>query len=257
MKKNRTKNHQLTLFPQAVLQVCAITKLKHAYSKYRRYLQRMDLWDTGASLCFITNAKARAGNLKGIKAQLSIIKVGGESETVDTFKYKLPLIDKQGKAIVFDVYGIDKITSPIPSIDTQGISKLFKDVHKEDLIRPTGEVDTLIGYEYADFHPLKEQSSGRLLLLRNQFGRCIGGTHPVLKGTNEKSLIGTTYAHHVKMVRIEDFYNMENLGIQCKPRCDGCKCGRCSLGSNAYTIKEEKELALIEKNLSHDVKEKF
>ena len=44
------------------------------------------LWDTGASLCFITNAKARAENLKGIKTQLSIIKVGGESENVNTFK---------------------------------------------------------------------------------------------------------------------------------------------------------------------------
>ena len=72
------------------------------------------MWDTGASLCFITNAKARAENLKGIKTKLSIIKVGGESENVDTFKYKLPLIDKQGKTVVFDVYGIDKITSPIP-----------------------------------------------------------------------------------------------------------------------------------------------
>ena len=214
------------------------------------------LWDTGASLCFITNAKARAENLKGIKTQLSIIKVGGESETVDTFKYKLSLIDKQGKTIVFDAYGIDKITSPIPSVDLKGISKLFKDVHADELIRPTGEVDTLIGYEYADFHPLKEQSSGHLLLLRNQFGRCIGGTHPVLNGINEKSLIGNMYANHVKTARIEDFYNMENLGIQCKPRCGGCKCGRCSLGSNAYTIKEEKELALIEKNLSHNAKEK-
>ena len=214
------------------------------------------LWDTGASVCFITNAKARAENLKGIKTQLSIIKVGGESETVDTFKYKLPLIDKQGKTIVFDAYGIDKITSPIPSVDLKGISKLFKDVHADELIRPTGEVDTLIGYEYADFHPLKEQSSGHLLLLRNQFGRCIGGTHPVLNGINEKSLIGNMYANHVKTARIEDFYNMENLGIQCKPRCGGCKCGRCSLGSNAYTIKEEKELALIEKNLSHNAKEK-
>ena len=176
---------------------------------------------------------------------------------MDTFKYKLPLIDKQGKTIVFDVYGIDKITSPIPSVDLKGISKLFKDVHEDELIRPTGEVDTLIGYEYADFHPLKEQSSGHLLLLRNQFGRCIGGTPPVLNGINEKSLIGNMYANHVKIARIEDFYNMENLGIQCKPRCGGCKCGRCSLGSNAYTIKEEKELALIEKNLSHNAKEKF
>ena len=183
------------------------------------------LWDTGASLCLITNAKARAENLKGIKTQLSIIKVGGESETVDTFKYKLPLIDKQGKTVVFNVYGIDKITSPIPAVDIKGISKLFQDVYEEELIRPTGEVDTLIGYEYADFHPLKEQSSGHLLLLRNQFGRCVGGTHPILKGINEKSLIATMHAHHVKMAEIEDFY-MENLGIQCKPRCGGCKCGR-------------------------------
>ena len=215
------------------------------------------LWDMGASLCFITNAKARAENLKGIKTQLSIVKVGGESETVDTFKYKLPLIDKQGKTIVFEAYGINKITSPIPSVNIKGISKLFKDVDEDELLRPTGEVDTLIGYEYADFHPLKEQSSGHLLLLSNQFGRCIGGTHPILKGINEKSLIGNMYNNHIKIARIEDFYNMENLGIQCKPRCGGCKCGRCSLGSNAYTIKEEKELALIEKNLSHDTKEKF
>ena len=87
-------------------------------------------------------------------------------------------------------------------------------------------------------------------------GRCVGGTHPVLKGINEKSLIGTM-AHHVEMAKIEDFYNMDNLGIQCKPRRDGCKCGRYSLGSNTYTVKEEKELVLIEKNLSHDAKEKF
>ena len=215
------------------------------------------LWDTGASLCFITNAKARAENLKGIKTQLSIIKVGGESETVDTFKYKLPLIDKQGKAVVFNVYGIDKITAPIPAVGIKEISKLFQDVYEEELIRLTRKVDTLIGYEYANFHPLKEQSSGHLLLFKNQFGRCVGGTHPILKGINEKSLIATMHAHHVKMAKIEDFYNMENLGIQCKPRCGGCKCGRCSLGSNACTIKEEKELALIENNLSHDAKGKF
>ena len=167
----------------------------------------------------------------------------------NNFNYKLTLFDKQGKTVVFNVHGIDKITSPIPAVDIKGISKLFQDVYEEELIRPTGEVDALIGYEYADFHPLKEQSSGHLLLLRNQFGRCVGGTHPILKGINEKSPIGTMHAHPFKVAKIEDFqYNMENLGIQC---------GRCSLGSKAYTIKEEKELALIEKNLSHDAKEKF
>lgn len=51
---------------------------------------------------------------------------------------------------------------------------------------------------------------------------------------------------------VEDFYDIENLGIECSPRCGGCKCGKCSLGSKNYTIKEEKELALIEKNLHYD-----
>ena len=65
------------------------------------------------------------------------------------------------------------------------------------------------------------------------------------------------YANHIKIAKLEDFYNMESLRIQCKTRCGGCKCSRCSLSSNAYTIKKEKELALIEKNLGHDAKEKF
>lgn len=90
------------------------------------------LWDTGASLCFITNAKARAENLKGIKTQLSIIRVGGESETMDTFKYKLPLNDIEGKAVIFDVYGIDKITTT-PSADITRISKQFKDIHQNKI----------------------------------------------------------------------------------------------------------------------------
>ena len=46
---------------------------------------------------------------------------------------------------------------------------------------------------------------------------------------------------------VEDFYKIENLGIE-------CKCGRCPLGSKNYTLKEERELALIEGNLNYDEK---
>ena len=54
-------------------------------------------------------------------------------------------------------------------------------VSKEEVMRPTGTVNVRVGYEYAGFHPQKEQSSGHLLLLSNRFGRCIGGTHPLYK----------------------------------------------------------------------------
>ena len=38
------------------------------------------LWDNGASLCFITNKKAKEENLKGVSAEPSVVKVGGVNE---------------------------------------------------------------------------------------------------------------------------------------------------------------------------------
>ena len=40
------------------------------------------LWDTGASLSFITNKKAKSEKLKGTKTELSVVKVGGMKETL-------------------------------------------------------------------------------------------------------------------------------------------------------------------------------
>ena len=54
----------------------------------------------------------------------------------------------------------------------------------------------------------------------------------------------------VGKVNIEDFCTIKALGVQCKPRCGGCKCGKCSLGAKDYTIQEERELELIERNLT-------
>ena len=58
------------------------------------------------------------------------------------------------------------------------------------------------------------------------------------------------------IAKVEDFYKIENLGIECTPRCGGCKCGKCSLGSKNFTIKEEKELKLIETKLEYNKDEK-
>ena len=35
-------------------------------------------------------------------------------------------------------------------------------LQKEDIGRPEGEIDVLIGFEYAGFHPVREQSSGHV-----------------------------------------------------------------------------------------------
>ena len=40
--------------------------------------------------------------------------------------------------------------------------------------------------------------------------------------------------------------------MECTPRCGGCKCGKCLHGAKDYSLKEEKELHLIENSLEFD-----
>ena len=64
--------------------------------------------------------------------------------------------------------------------------KLFANTKKEEISRPSGEIDVLIGFEYAGYHPVREQSSGHLLVMRNRFGKCLGGFHRSLSEGTRK-----------------------------------------------------------------------
>ena len=52
--------------------------------------------------------------------------------------------------------------------------------------------------------------------------------------------------------RLHDFFAVENVGTYCNPKCGDCKGGKCPIASNKYSVKEERELSLITKGLSHD-----
>lgn len=57
------------------------------------------------------------------------------------------------------------------------------------------------------------------------------------------------------VIKVKDFSKIENLDVECVPRCGSCKCGHCAVGSKYYSIKEEKELELIEKNMKFDAQD--
>ena len=117
------------------------------------------MWDNAASLCFVTNSTAKEQNLKGKKADLSIIKIGAQDEKINTMKYVLPLADAQGQTVHIEAYGIDQITSDIESVSTENLAN-FKGMSKDDIPRPVGPVDVLIGYEYTAYHPQRTQNIG-------------------------------------------------------------------------------------------------
>ena len=262
-RKHHPSIHETEETPQQVsasASVCHNTKIDTCLLQVQRVKTKRGeaniMWDNAASLCFITNTKAKQEKLKGLKVELSVIKIGAQSEKIKTNKYKVPLIDKQGHVIEFEAYGIERITSDIESVNIDDIAHLFKNVTKEEIERPSGPVDILIGYEYAAYHPEREQNIGHLVLLRNRFGRCSGGTHPLLKESHlSHDFINARVNTIVGKLNIEDFYKIENLGVECKPKCGGCKCGKCSLGAKDYTIQEERELELIERNLNFDKEE--
>ena len=157
-------------------------------------------------------------------------------------KYKLPLPDTQGHAVEFEVCGIDKITSDIEHVNVESIAQLFKNVTKDEIARPTGPVDVLIGYEYTAYNPEKEQNIGHLLLFKNGFGRCVGGTHPLLEEMYMTHNLGNARVNTiVGNVNIEDFYTIEALGVLCKPRCGGFNCAKMLLGRQRLYFTRRKE----------------
>ena len=131
-------------------------------------------------------------------------------------KYLLPLIDLKVHVVEIEVYGIEKITTDMESVNIDKVLHLFNNVTPNEIKTPTGSVNVLIGYGYAGFHPEPEQKSDHLLLMRNRFGRCLSGAHAELKDASHE--VRDVRMHHVSAgVRIEDFYNIENLGVECTP----------------------------------------
>ena len=168
------------------------------------------MWDNAASLSFITNSKAETENLRGTRVELSIVKVGGQTEKFISQKYVLHLIDLQGRDVQFEVYGIDKITSDIQSVNVDDIAHYFESVSPDEIKRPSGAVDVLIGYRYAGYHPEPEQKSDHLLLLKNRFGRCLGGTHAAFGEAGHT--MHKARVHHVSEIKIEDIYYRKPWG---------------------------------------------
>ena len=163
-------------------------------------------------------------------------------------------------AVPINVIGIECISSEIESVNMDNIVDIFKirckmkgSLKQSNIKRPhAGDVECLIGYEYAGLHPVQRDSIDNLLLLDNRFGLVVGGTHPRVKDGTKKVLQNGVILRTNICMSVEKFYNIEQLGIQCTPRCGNCKCGTCHSGGLDMTLKEERELRLIKNNLMYD-----
>ena len=58
------------------------------------------------------------------------------------------------------------------------------------------------------------------------------------------------------MVRVEDFYKLEQLGVECTPKCGSCRCGQCHPGVKSKTLKDECEYKMIKDKLTYKADQK-
>ena len=165
--------------------------------------------------------------------------IGGVKGREDSYRYRVPFIDREGKVRTIVAYGIERITNNISSINIYEVNKLFHGSNIPVVQRPSGTVDLLVGFDYAAWHPIKQQAVEHLLLLSNIFGKCIGGRHPYVSECTEKKVIDVSVSH----VSLSEFFTIESLGVECNLNCGSCRYGKCAIGRKKYTLKEERELA--------------
>jgi len=155
------------------------------------------LWDPGANTTLITHRAAQRLNLKGVDVYLTMTKVGNERQSGPSKEYVIPVSDLQGKIWKIKAYGINEITSNVSPIPLHGIADLFENITEQDIQRPHGKIDILIAADCCRMLPDKVQEVGDLQLMKNQFGYCLRGSHPMIKLHTRESNHVLVKIHHL------------------------------------------------------------
>ena len=203
--------------------------------------------DTGATLSLITFEKAHELGLRGESEVLNLVKVGGVGDEIMSMRYEVTLLDGRGVKVTFVMYGIDVIT--------KGLSHIYMNHYDTnwnlnlEMKTEYCRVDVLLGFNYAEFNPVIVERRGHLTLFENRFGFCVGSSNESIGTNSITNVIGILQTEAYNTDPLETFFLTEEMGVSCTPKCGGCKCGKCQVGSGNYTLKEERELRSIEEGL--------
>ena len=193
------------------------------------------LLDSGAQISLIRRETADSLGLKGKDISVSIIKVGGEEEEIQTKVCKIPVtaIDDQRRYSVKAI-GIPCISDEIASFQTARITERLGLSNKK-FRHGSGPVDLLIGIDHAHMHTGQMKQVDHLVARKSPLGWVVFGS------TTGKSSCDTHRVYHVKHatpVDMFEFWTTETMGVEVKP----CVCEADKLSPI------EREKRLIEKS---------
>ena len=176
---------------------------------------------------------------------------GGNETRISTKLYYVPIKDNKGRIHHLPCYGTDRITNESVLPDTASYQRLCRKfgVDPNEVRRPS-KIELLISLRSGHLHPSDCDSIviGDMKLASGPLGKVFGGTDSELKfsptklaclvtaiqidaipasATCMKSIVRqATFTTPMRTDReILNFFNEEQIGVQCEPRCGDCQCG--------------------------------
>ena len=236
------------------------------------------LWDTACTGLFVRTAHAKRMGFPCQERRLRVCTLGGDVKEIDGLIFQCEIVDRNGNRHSFTAHGLDEVTGSLNTMLSDSLMKrLFPNVIGAHRMCGAQQVDYLIGLGKASWQPtrsIQAAEGGDFWIWENEFGSCVGGSHPlvgnrvsrsdslytVLKvvelddGFSDSLKIPTCSAYLSKTSVFEggDFFQTEQLCTIVEPRCGSCRCGKCPVPGSRYSFREETELQIIDESLRYD-----
>ena len=179
------------------------------------------LLDSGSQISIIRQSVADDLNLTGRNISVSITKVGGEEEQIQTRLFKVPVKPMtSNQKYVISAIGLPCISDAVAEVSVTEEAKQLK-IDQKELHRSSGPIDLLIGMDHMSMHVGETRKAVNCAARNSPLGWVIFG------GSASNSQPRTTVLHaKVTTIELSDFWTTESMGVR-SPSCE-CDTGRMS-----------------------------
>ena len=230
--------------------------------------------DDGSDSTLISSKAAKRMGLKGFVETCYMLRCGDKKPSVAKRKmYKVDVHTNDGQKITMTCMEVEQITSKQEFRDVSEAYKLFPHVPPQALEVAVGEVDLMIGQDYAALlttggEGLNIVENLRAMRCRLGTGWVLGGWHPLIKGE------GVDIAAKANLLRVQKRVSnparvnllqcsrdseagfaddLKDLSCQLPRVCSRCKnCSQCRHEVQDVTRQESEELRLIKDSITLD-----
>ena len=240
---------------------CSKSLVKTMIVKGRSDEEELGLMEDNCSTdSFVWTKKAEMMDLKGEPVVLRLEGIN-ETKRLQTMVYEVPLRDKQGKVHLITCYGLQEIAKDADNPDMTEYEELCKrfQVDPSEVRRPS-HIDVLLSSKdnFLMSDKVEKEIDG-VKLYSGLLGMAFMGDIQAEKKRTYPMQAFPVKAVSVKIARMSltdkeiiQFFKEEAIGVECQPRCGSCACGKCAIGDQVMSIKEEKAYNRFRNNMVLD-----